>query len=38
MAEANALNVPKDVVNKNIKRAMDTDTKNYDELTYEVSY
>jgi len=35
MAEANALNVPKDVVNKNIKRAMDTDTANYDELTYE---
>jgi transcriptional/translational regulatory protein YebC/TACO1 len=27
--------VPKDVVNKNIKRAMDTDTANYDELTYE---
>jgi len=35
MAEANALNVPKDVVTKNIKRAMDTDTANYDELTYE---
>jgi len=35
LAEANALNVPKDVVNKNIKRAMDTDTANYDELTYE---
>mmetsp|Transcript_20635 Transcript_20635/g.41944 ORF Transcript_20635/g.41944 Transcript_20635/m.41944 type:complete len:288 (-) Transcript_20635:182-1045(-) len=35
MSEANALNVPKDVVNKNIKRAMDTDTANYDELTYE---
>ena len=35
MAEANALNVPKDVVNKNIKRAMDTDTASYDELTYE---
>lgn len=35
MAEANALNVPKDVVSKNIKRAMDTDTANYDELTYE---
>ena len=29
MAEANAMNVPKDVVNKNIKRAMDTDTANY---------
>ena len=29
------MNVPKDVVNKNIKRAMDTDTANYDELTYE---
>ena len=25
MAEANAMNVPKDVVTKNIKRAMDTD-------------
>ena len=35
MSEANALNVPKDVVQKNIKRAMDTDTANYDELTYE---
>ena len=35
MAEANALNVPKDVVTKNIKRAMDTDTANFDELTYE---
>ena len=35
IAEANALNVPKDVVNKNIKRAMDTDTANYDELVYE---
>jgi len=35
LAEANALNVPKDVVNKNIKRAMDTDTADYDELTYE---
>jgi len=35
MAEANALNVPKDVVQKNIKRAMDTDTADYDELTYE---
>merc|ERR1719311_1579455 len=31
MAEANALNVPKDVVNKNIKRAMQTDTANFDE-------
>jgi len=35
MSEANALNVPKDVVNKNVKRAMDTDTASYDELTYE---
>lgn len=35
MAEANALNVPKDVVTKNIKRAMDTDTADYMELTYE---
>jgi len=35
MAEANALNVPKDVIKNNVKRAMDTDTANYDELTYE---
>lgn len=35
IAEANALNVPKDVVNKNIKRAMNTDTADYKELTYE---
>ena len=35
MAEANAMNVPKDVVNKNIKRAMSSDTANFDELTYE---
>lgn len=35
MAEANALNVPKDVVNKNIKRAMSTDTADFKELTYE---
>ena len=35
LAEANALNVPKDVVNKNIKRAMDTDTADFKELTYE---
>jgi YebC/PmpR family DNA-binding regulatory protein len=32
---ANALNVPKDVITKNIKRAMDTDTANFDELVYE---
>lgn len=32
---ANALNVPKDVITKNIKRATDTNTANYDELTYE---
>ena len=35
MAEANALNVPKDVINKNVKRALDTDTADYNELTYE---
>lgn len=35
IAEANALNVPKDVVTKNVKRAMDTDTANFDVLTYE---
>jgi len=35
MSEANALNVPKDVVTKNIKRAMDTDTASYDEYVYE---
>ena len=27
--------MPKDVVNKNVKRAMDSDTANYDELVYE---
>ena len=33
--QANALNVPKDVINKNIQRAMDSDTSDYKELTYE---
>jgi YebC/PmpR family DNA-binding regulatory protein len=35
LAEATALQVPKDVVTKNMKRALDSDTSNYDELTYE---
>ena len=36
MAEANALNVPKDVIKNNVKRALDKDTSSYEELTYEV--
>ena len=33
--EANALDVPKDVVERNIKKAMDPVTADYKELTYE---
>jgi len=35
MNEANALNVPKDVVKKNVQRAEDPDTSDYKELVYE---
>ena len=35
MKEANAMDVTKDVVDRNIKRAMDDDTSDYKELTYE---
>lgn len=35
MDEANALNVPKDVINKNVKRAEDPDVSDYKELVYE---
>merc|ERR1719476_408367 len=35
MAEANALNVPKTVVETNVKRAMDKDTSDYKEYVYE---
>jgi len=35
MREANALDVTKDVVDRNIKRAMDSDTSDYKELVYE---
>eukprot|EP00967_Tisochrysis_lutea_P132197 scaffold230571_cov35-Tisochrysis_lutea.AAC.3 len=35
MREANALDVPKDVVDRNIKKALDPVTADYKELTYE---
>lgn len=35
LSEANALNVPKDVIQRNIKKAMDPVTADYKELTYE---
>ena len=35
LSEANALNVPKDVIQRNIKKAMDPVTADYRELTYE---
>ena len=35
LAEANSLNVPKDVIQRNIKKAMDPVTADYKELTYE---
>mmetsp|Transcript_129327 Transcript_129327/g.234957 ORF Transcript_129327/g.234957 Transcript_129327/m.234957 type:complete len:332 (+) Transcript_129327:82-1077(+) len=35
MSEARAMNVPMDVVKKNIKRGLETDTANFEELTYE---
>lgn len=35
LSEANSLNVPKDVVDRNIKKAMDPVTADYKELTYE---
>ena len=35
MKEANSLDVTKDVVERNIKRAMDADTSDYKELVYE---
>ena len=35
MREANALNVPKDVIDRNIKKAMDPVTADYKEMTYE---
>jgi len=35
MKEANSLDVTKDVVDRNIKRAMDADTSDYKELVYE---
>ena len=36
MREANALNVPKDVIDRNVKKAMDPTTAAAKELTYEV--
>jgi len=35
LSEANSLNVPKDVIARNIKKAMDPVTADYKELTYE---
>lgn len=35
LSEANSLNVPKDVIQRNIKKAMDPVTADYKELTYE---
>lgn len=35
ISEAKALNVPKDVVDKNIKRALSADTADYEEYVYE---
>ena len=35
LREANSMNVPKDVVERNIKKAMDPVTADYKELTYE---
>mmetsp|Transcript_77171 Transcript_77171/g.231546 ORF Transcript_77171/g.231546 Transcript_77171/m.231546 type:complete len:285 (-) Transcript_77171:297-1151(-) len=35
LSEANSMNVPKDVISRNIKKAMDPVTADYKELTYE---